>query len=72
MHIVKMRGWECVGAGRDFSGAPRMPKGLEDVSKFPRLIEALIERDATDEQVLMFACSRERICSVYGPRWRRS
>jgi membrane dipeptidase len=55
MHIVSMCGWECVGAGSDFSGAPRMPKGLEDVSKFPRLVEALMERGATDEQVRMFA-----------------
>jgi membrane dipeptidase len=32
-----------------------MPKGLEDVSKFPRLVEVLMERGATDEQVRMFA-----------------
>ena len=55
MHIVKLCGWECVGAGSDFSGAPSMPQGLEDVSKFPRLVEALMERGATDEQIRMFA-----------------
>jgi membrane dipeptidase len=50
-HIAKVCGWECVGLGSDFSGTPHVPIGLEDVSKFPDLIELVMERGATDEQV---------------------
>ncbi|KAF2675773.1 hypothetical protein K458DRAFT_323692 [Lentithecium fluviatile CBS 122367] len=55
LHIAHICGWECVGAGSDFSGGPHMPIGLEDVSKFPHLVQALMERGATDEQIRMFA-----------------
>lgn len=51
IHIAKVCGWECVGIGSDFSGTPHVPIGLEDVSNFPDLVELLMERGATDEQV---------------------
>ncbi|KAJ4251496.1 hypothetical protein NW762_011483 [Fusarium torreyae] len=50
-HIAEICGWECVGIGSDFSGTPFVPIGLEDVSKFPDLIQLVMERGATDEQV---------------------
>ncbi|KAI0381315.1 membrane dipeptidase-domain-containing protein [Hypomontagnella monticulosa] len=55
MHIAEVCGWDCVGVGSDFSGTPYVPIGLEDVSKFPDLVQLLMERGATDEQVRLFA-----------------
>ncbi|KAI1469073.1 membrane dipeptidase-domain-containing protein [Daldinia caldariorum] len=54
-HIAEVCGWDCVGVGSDFSGTPYVPIGLEDVSKFPDLVQLLMERGATDEQVRLFA-----------------
>ncbi|KAI0179854.1 membrane dipeptidase-domain-containing protein [Hypoxylon sp. FL1284] len=54
-HIAEVCGWECVGIGSDFSGTPYVPIGLEDVSKFPDLIQLLMERGATDKQVRLVA-----------------
>ncbi|OAA63470.1 Peptidase M19, renal dipeptidase [Niveomyces insectorum RCEF 264] len=51
LHIAQVCGWECVGIGSDFSGTPFVPIGLEDVSKFPDLIELLMERGVTDDQI---------------------
>lgn len=53
--IAEVCGWECVGVGSDFSGTPFVPQGLEDVSKFPNLVQLLMERGATDEQMRLFA-----------------
>ncbi|EOO03452.1 putative microsomal dipeptidase protein [Phaeoacremonium minimum UCRPA7] len=54
-YIAEVCGWNCVGVGSDFSGTPHVPKGLEDVSKFPDLVELLMERGATDDQIKLFA-----------------
>ncbi|GAM41910.1 hypothetical protein TCE0_042r15407 [Talaromyces pinophilus] len=50
-HLADVAGWEHVGLGSDFSGTPHTPAGLEDVSKFPDLIELLMARGATDDQI---------------------
>jgi membrane dipeptidase len=42
-YMVDKAGIEHVGIGSDFYGGP-VPEGLEDVSKFPDLIAALMER----------------------------
>ncbi|KAI1103727.1 membrane dipeptidase-domain-containing protein [Jackrogersella minutella] len=55
LHIAEVCGWDCVGVGSDFSGTPFVPIGLEDVSKFPDLIQLLMERGVTDEQIRLFA-----------------
>ncbi|RSL91673.1 putative dipeptidase [Fusarium oligoseptatum] len=55
LHIADVCGWECVGIGSDFSGTPFVPIGLEDVSKFPDLIQLLMERGATDQQIRLLA-----------------
>jgi len=37
--------------GADFDGTVTLADGIDDVSAYPRLIEAVIERGATDEQI---------------------
>jgi membrane dipeptidase len=43
-HIAKTAGIESVGIGSDFDGIQCAPVGLEDVSKFPNLTRALLEK----------------------------
>jgi membrane dipeptidase len=43
-HVVKIAGIEAVGIGSDFNGVTCVPVGLEDVSKFPNLTRALLEK----------------------------
>lgn len=43
-HAVKIGGIDSVGIGSDFDGIDRGPVGLEDVSKFPNLTRALLEK----------------------------
>jgi membrane dipeptidase len=42
-HVVKLVGPDHVGLGSDFDGAS-MPLGLDDVSKLPRITEALLDK----------------------------
>lgn len=49
MHIGKLIGYDHVGIGSDFDGIPNTPRGLEDVSKFPDLINALLEKGVSEE-----------------------
>ncbi|CAN2390050.1 Belongs to the metallo-dependent hydrolases superfamily. Peptidase M19 family [Pristimantis euphronides] len=46
-HIKSIAGYESVGFGGDYDGVPRMPEGLEDVSKYPDLVAELITRGWT-------------------------
>ncbi|EER24951.1 Microsomal dipeptidase precursor, putative [Coccidioides posadasii C735 delta SOWgp] len=50
-HIAKVAGWDHVGIGGDYDGTVYLPKGLEDVSKYPHLIARVLERGATTQQV---------------------
>jgi membrane dipeptidase len=50
-HAVKIGGIESVGLGSDFDGIDCTPVGLEDVSKFPNLTQALLEKGYTPEQI---------------------
>ena len=43
-HVVKIAGIDAVGIGTDYDGVECVPIGLEDVSKFPNLTRALLER----------------------------
>jgi membrane dipeptidase len=43
-HMVKLVGANHVGLGADYDGAESYPKGLEDVSKYPLVTEALLAR----------------------------
>ncbi|KAL5336024.1 hypothetical protein BJX70DRAFT_401084 [Aspergillus crustosus] len=63
-HVAQVAGWDRVGVGSDFDGMPATSVGLEDVSKYPRLVELLLERGATDEQIRKFA--GENLLRVWG------
>lgn len=49
-HAVKLVGAEHVGLGSDFDGAI-MPEGLEDVSKLPKITEALLQRGYSERDI---------------------
>jgi len=49
-HAVKVAGIDHVGLGSDFDGA-NMPFGMEDVSKLPRITQALLERGYSEGDV---------------------
>ncbi|KAJ6029721.1 hypothetical protein N7499_000867 [Penicillium canescens] len=48
IHIGKLVGFAHVGIGSDFDGIPTVPRGLEDVSRFPSLIAELLKRGVSD------------------------
>lgn len=48
MHIGNLIGFDHVGIGSDFDGIPTVPRGLEDVSRFPDLIAELLKRGVSD------------------------
>ena len=50
-HVVKIAGIDAVGIGSDFDGVDCVPTGLEDVSKFPNLTRALLEKGYTAEDI---------------------
>jgi len=43
-HIRKIAGIDAIGIGSDFDGIDCVPVGLEDVSKYPNLTRALLEK----------------------------
>ncbi|KAK6436694.1 hypothetical protein LTR95_007115 [Oleoguttula sp. CCFEE 5521] len=49
MHIGESIGYDHVGIGTDYDGIPNTPRGLEDVSKFPDLVAALLEAGVSEE-----------------------
>src|SRR5581483_4737846 len=50
-HAVKIAGIGAVGIGSDFDGVTCTPTGLEDVSKFPNLTRALLEKGYTPDDI---------------------
>ncbi|KAI9930735.1 hypothetical protein ASPWEDRAFT_171359 [Aspergillus wentii DTO 134E9] len=55
MYIGNLVGFDHVGLGSDFDGILNVPKGLEDVSKFPDLIAELLKRDVSDDDAAKVA-----------------
>jgi membrane dipeptidase len=49
-HAVKVAGIDHVGLGSDFDGAT-MPFGMDDVSKMPRITDALLKKGYTEQDV---------------------
>ncbi|HEV3062214.1 MAG TPA: dipeptidase [Vicinamibacterales bacterium] len=49
-HAVKIAGADHVGLGSDFDGAT-MPIGLEDVSKLPKITDALLKKGYSEQDV---------------------
>ncbi len=61
-HVKNIAGIDHVGIGSDFDGVgDSLPTGLKDVSMYPNLIEELLKRDYTDDDI-------EKIC--YKNVWR--
>jgi membrane dipeptidase len=50
-HAVKVGGIDAVGIGSDFDGIEEVPVGLEDVSQFPNLTRALLEKGYRAEDI---------------------
>jgi len=50
-HAVKIGGIDAVGIGSDFDGVFCTPRGLEDVSKFPNLTRALLEKGYSESDL---------------------
>jgi len=55
MHMGELIGYDHVGLGSDFDGIPNTPRGLEDVSKFPDLINMLLDRGVSEEDAAKIA-----------------
>lgn len=49
MHVGELIGYDHVGLGTDYDGIEDTPRGLEDVSKFPDLVTALLEAGVSGE-----------------------
>ena len=54
-HAVALAGIDHVGFGSDFDGVMTLPEGLTDVSMFPNVIELLLERGYSEQDI-------EKIC----------
>jgi membrane dipeptidase len=50
-HVVELVGADHVGIGSDFDGINKVPAGLEDVSKMPALVAALLKRGYPEDDV---------------------
>ena len=50
-HVVGLVGIDHVGIGSDYDGVRALPDGLEDVSGYPALMEELIRRGYSDDDI---------------------
>jgi membrane dipeptidase len=50
-HIARVAGVDHVGLGSDFDGVSALPLGMEDVTRFPRIAQALLDRGYSDDDV---------------------
>ncbi|MGN6546784.1 MAG: dipeptidase, partial [Aureliella sp.] len=50
-HIVKLAGIDHVGIGSDYDGIGKVPKQLEDVSKYPVLTQVLLDRGYSEADI---------------------
>ena len=50
-HIVKLAGVDHVGLGSDFDGVPMLPAQLQDVSTYPYITQALLDRGYKPGQI---------------------
>jgi membrane dipeptidase len=50
-HVVKLAGIDAVGIGSDYDGVGCVPDGLDDVSKYPNLTRALLEKGYSAEDI---------------------
>lgn len=50
-HVIRVAGIDHVGLGSDFDGVAKLPRGMEDVSKYPVLTELLLERGYSEADI---------------------
>ena len=50
-HVIELAGIDHVGIGSDFDGLSSAPTGLEDVSTYPNLVEELLRRGRTEQDI---------------------
>ena len=50
-HVVALVGVDHVGIGSDYDGVDQLPAGLEDVSTYPQLIEGLLGRGYSEQDI---------------------
>jgi membrane dipeptidase len=55
-HVREVAGVDHVGLGGDYDGVTSLPEGLEDVSCYPRLLEALAGRGWSDDDLAKLTC----------------
>jgi membrane dipeptidase len=55
-HVREVAGVDHVGLGGDYDGVTTLPEGLEDVSCYPRLLEALVERGWSADDLAKLTC----------------
>jgi membrane dipeptidase len=48
-HVREVAGIDHIGVGGDYDGVDQLPEGLEDVSRYPALIAALLDRGWSEE-----------------------
>jgi membrane dipeptidase len=51
-HVLKIGGPAAAGLGTDYDGIGDPPRGLEDISKLPVIVEELLRRGHSDREVL--------------------
>ncbi len=55
-HVREVAGIDHVGLGGDYDGVECLPRGLEDVTRYPALLEALSERGWSDADLAKLTC----------------
>ena len=50
-HVVELVGIDHVGIGSDYDGVRALPEGLEDVSRYPTLLEELLRRGYSEDDI---------------------
>ncbi|QUC18940.1 uncharacterized protein UV8b_03181 [Ustilaginoidea virens] len=55
LHIGNLIGFDHVGIGTDFDGIDSLPKGFDDVTKYPDLIAALLRAGVSDTDAAKIA-----------------
>ena len=50
-HVARVAGVDHVGLGSDFDGVSALPHGMEDVTRLPRIAQALLDRGWSEEDV---------------------
>ncbi|MBA3672158.1 MAG: membrane dipeptidase, partial [Gemmatimonadaceae bacterium] len=50
-HVARVAGIDHVGIGSDFDGVSALPAGMEDVTRLPRIAQALLDRGYSEQDV---------------------